>query len=213
MPRFTVLHVCMGNICRSPMAERLLVLALRKQVGDRVDDLYLSHGAGTGAWHAGEAMNPPAARQVLLRGGDPSGFRARQVSGEMIDRSDLVLCATAEQVSYVLRLRPGATPRTFVLGEFGRLLTDVTLPALDEAAGDLSALAGENHAGSSSKIRYSAYARGVALVEAVDAARAGAAARSEDDLDDPWGMAESEYARVADEIEHTVVPLALALTR
>jgi len=182
----------MGNICRSPMAERLLVLALRKQVGDRVDDLYLSHGAGTGAWHAGEAMNPPAARQVLLRGGDPSGFHARQVSGEMIDRSDLVLCATAEQVSYVLRLRPGARARTFVLGEFGRLLTNVKLPALDEG---------------------SAYARGVALVEAVDAARAGAASRSEDDLDDPWGMAESEYARVADEIEQTVVPLAVALTR
>ncbi len=196
MPQFTVLHVCMGNICRSPMAERLLVLALRKQVGDRVDDLYLSHGAGTGAWHAGEAMNPPAARQVMLRGGDPTGFRARQVRNDMIDRSDLVLCATAEQVSYVLRLCPGARPRTFVLGEFGRLLTDVTLPdsggALDER---------------------SAYDRGVALVEAVDAARAGAAPRSEDDLDDPWGMAESEYARVADEIEQTVVPLALALTR
>jgi protein-tyrosine phosphatase len=207
----------MGNICRSPMAERLLVLALRKQVGDWVDDLYLSHGAGTGAWHAGGAMNPPAARQVILRGGEPAGFRARQIRGEMIDRSDLVLCATAEQVSYVLRLRPDAGPRTFVLGEFGRLLTDVKRldsgGALDEANGDLSALAGENHAGSSSKIQRSAYARGVALVVAVDAARAGAAPRSADDLDDPWGMAETEYARVADEIERTVVPLALALTR
>jgi len=178
------------------MAERLLVLALRKQVGDRVDDLYLSHGAGTGAWHTGEAMNPPAARQVSLRGGDPAGFRARQVRADMIDSSDLVLCATSEQVSYVLRLCPGAGPRTFVLGEFGRLLTGVALPSV---AGALD--------------EHSAYARGVALVEAVAAARAGAAARSEDDLDDPWGMAESEYARVADEIDQTVVPLAVALTR
>jgi len=186
----------MGNICRSPMAERLLVLALRKQIGDRVDDLYLSHGAGTGAWHAGEAMNPPAARQVLLRGGDPAGFRARQVRADMIDSADLVLCATDEQVSYVLRLCPEATPRTFVLGEFGRLLKDVTLPVLPGGLDDRSA-----------------YARGIALVEAVDAARAGAAPRSEDNLDDPWGMAESEYARVADEIEQTVVPLALSLTR
>ena len=57
---FAVLHVCMGNICRSPLAERLLHLALRKHVGDRVDEEYLSHGAGTGGWHVGEGMNPPA---------------------------------------------------------------------------------------------------------------------------------------------------------
>ncbi len=128
MRPFTVLHVCVGNICRSPMAERLFTLALRREVGDRVDDLYLSHGAGTGPWHVGEPMNPPAGRQVTLRGGDPGGFRARQVTGDLIAMSDLVLCATAEQVSYVLGLRPDAEARTFVLGEFGRLLADVKVP-------------------------------------------------------------------------------------
>jgi protein-tyrosine phosphatase len=178
------------------MAERLLTLALREQVGDRVNDLYLSHGAGTGTWHVGEPMNPPAARQVTRRGGDPSGFRARKVSGDLIDLSDLVLCATAEQVSYVLGLRPDAQARTFVLGEFGRLLADIKLP-LSDAALDTN----------------SARARGVALIGAVDAARQGAASWPGDDLDDPWGMADSEFARVADEIERTVVPLALALTR
>jgi protein-tyrosine phosphatase len=196
VPRFTVLHVCVGNICRSPMAERLFTLALREQVGDRVDDLYLSHGAGTGAWHIGESMNPPAARQVTKRGGDPAGFRARGLSGDLIDASDLVLCATADQVSYVLGLRPDAAARTFVLGEFGRLLADLKLPISDDALD-----------------KNSAYARGVALVEAADAARGGAASRPSDDLDDPWGMADTEFARVADEIERTVVPLALALTR
>jgi hypothetical protein len=52
----------MGNICRSPMAERLLALAAREVVGDKADDLIHSHSAGTGGWHAGEEMNPPAAR-------------------------------------------------------------------------------------------------------------------------------------------------------
>ena len=156
MPPFTVLHVCVGNICRSPMAERLFTLALRKQVGDRVEQLYLSHGAGTGSWHAGDPMNPPAARQVTLRGGDPAGFRARKVTGDLIDSSDLVLCATAEQVSYVLGLRPDAEARTFVLGEFGRLLADAKLPDSDGALDERNA-----------------YARGVALVEAVDVARGG----------------------------------------
>jgi protein-tyrosine phosphatase len=207
VPPFTILHVCVGNICRSPMAERLLTLALRRQVGDRVSELYLSHGGGTGTWHLGEPMNPPAARQVRQRGGDPSGFRARQVTAAMIDSSDLILCATADQVARVLELRPSAEHRTFVLGEFGRLLADVDLGALPPPTGAPTA----------------AYDRGVALVAAVDATRGGAPAdgraRSSrrlpspaDNLTDPWGRPEREYARVADLIEATVGPLASALT-
>lgn len=207
MPPFTVLHVCLGNICRSPMAERLLLLALRRRVGDLVDKLYVSHGAGTGSWHVGEPMNAPAARQVIARGGDASGFRARRISGSMIDSSDLVLCATAEQVAHVLSMRPDAAAKTFVLGEFGRLLSMVDLDVLPPAG----------------TTPEEAYDRGVALVVAVDAARGGGAVwgsdgqrrvppLQSDDLDDPWGMSDREFARVADEIERTVVPLAAALT-
>jgi protein-tyrosine phosphatase len=36
VPPFTVLHVCMGNICRSPMAERLLALAVRERAAAQV---------------------------------------------------------------------------------------------------------------------------------------------------------------------------------
>lgn len=196
MAPFTILHVCVGNICRSPMAERLLMVALRRQVGDRVDEFYLSHGAGTGTWHIGQPMNPPAARQVRQRGGDPNGFRARQVSTAMIDSSDLVLCATSEQVEHVLELRRSAEHRTFVLGEFGRLLAGLDLSALPPGAETAS----------------SAYERGVALVAAVDAARGGGRPGRDDDLADPWGLADGEFARVADQIEATVGPLAAALT-
>lgn len=206
MPPFTVLHVCVGNICRSPMAERLLALALRRRAGDGSDKLYLSHGAGTGAWHVGEPMNAPAARQVRARGGDDDGFLARKVTGDMIDISDLILCATSEQVAYILDVRSDAVHRTFVLGEFGRLLKRVDLKVLPPEAGTPDA----------------AYDRGVALVVAVDAARGGGAvwgsdgnrrepSRRSDDLADPWGMADREFARVADEIEVTIGPLAAAL--
>ena len=206
MAPFTVLHLCVGNICRSPMAERLLALALRKRVGDRIDELYLSQGAGTGSWHVGEPMNAPAARQLVLRGGDADGFRARKVTTQMIDTADLILCATAEQVHHVLDLRPDAAHRTFVLGEFGRLLADLDLNMLPRNDGSPA----------------SAYDRGIALVVLVDAARGGGAVwgsdgeqrvppRRRDNLSDPWGMADHEFARVADEIEATVVPFAAAL--
>ncbi|GAB3814999.1 arsenate reductase/protein-tyrosine-phosphatase family protein [Micromonospora zhanjiangensis] len=202
MPPFTVLHVCMGNICRSPMAERLLTLAARRRLErlpdadpGLLDELLHSHSAGTGGWHAGEEMNPPAARQVRTRGGDVDGFAARKLRSDQIDAADLVLTATADQQEYVTALRPDATARTFVLGEFGRLLPTVDLAGLPPAgvAPDL------------------VYTRGTALVRAVDQARAGAVPLAADDLDDPWGRGDQCFGRVADEIEETVEPLAAAL--
>ena len=203
MTPFTVLQVCMGNICRSPMAERLLVAAARARTGPAVDEVLHVHGAGTGGWHVGQSMDPGAARQVLARGGDVAGFRARKLSGEHIDASDLILTATAEQVDFVLGLRPDAVDRTFVLGEFGRLLSGV----------DVSTLPSGSSAGNSAGNidADSVYARGVALVAAVAAARAGKPPEPGDDLDDPWGRGDKIFSRVADEVESTVKPLAAAL--
>ncbi|GHJ51875.1 hypothetical protein [Micromonospora chersina] len=201
MPPFTVLHVCMGNICRSPMAERLLVLAVRERLGRlgvdpaRSDELVHSHSAGTGGWHAGEEMNPPAARQVISRGGAVDGFAARRLRSDLIDAADLVLTATADQHEYVVALRPDAAARTFVLGEFGRLVGTVDRAGLPPVEATPEAV----------------YARGVALVEAADAARQGSTALPTDDLDDPWGRGDQCFSRVADEIEETVQPLAAAL--
>lgn len=201
MPPFTVLHVCMGNICRSPMAERLLVLAVRERLGrlgadpERSDELLHSHSAGTGGWHAGEEMNPPAARQVASRGGDVAGFAARKLRSDLIDAADLILTATADQREYVVALRPDAAGRTFVLGEFGRLLGGVDAGGLPPAEATPEAV----------------YARGVALVAAADGARQGGDPLPTDDLDDPWGRGDQCFGRVADEIEETVHPLAAAL--
>ncbi|MDG4804994.1 phosphotyrosine protein phosphatase [Micromonospora sp. WMMD980] len=201
MPPFTVLHVCMGNICRSPMAERLLLLAVRERLARLdvdpagSDALVHSHSAGTGGWHAGEEMNPPAARQVIARGGEVTGFAARRLRSDLIDAADLVLTATADQQEYVVALRPDAAGRTFVLGEFGRLLGPLDRSALPAAEATPEAV----------------HARGVALVAAVEAARQGASALPTDDLDDPWGRGDQCFSRVADEIEETVQPLAAVL--
>ncbi|MEU5905998.1 phosphotyrosine protein phosphatase [Micromonospora sp. NPDC047527] len=201
MPPFTVLHVCMGNICRSPMAERLLALAVRERLARRSQDpagaeeLLHSHSAGTGGWHAGEEMNPPAARQVIGRGGDVEGFAARKLRSDLIDAADLVLTATADQQEYVVALRPDAAARTFVLGEFGRLLAAVDTAALPAAEATPEGV----------------YARGVALVAAAHGNRLGTSLLPTDDLDDPWGRGDQCFSRVADEIEETVHPLAAAL--
>jgi protein-tyrosine phosphatase len=208
VPPFTVLHVCMGNICRSPMAERLLALAVRQalaaavpvgapQAAPDADELIHSHSAGTGGWHAGEEMNPPAARQVRARGGDDRGFAARKLRSDLIDAADLILTATADQQEYVVALRPDAAERTFVLGEFARLLREVDADRLPPASPTPDAV----------------YARGVALVEAAQAVRDDAPPQETDDLDDPWGRGDQTFARIADEIEEAVRPFAALLLR
>ena len=94
-----------------------------------------------------------------------------------------------------LALRPDAAPRTFVLGEFGRLLPLVDLGALPEAKATPGGV----------------YARGTALVAAVAAVRGHESPLPSVDLDDPWGRGDQTFARVADEIEATLRPLAAAL--
>ena len=201
MAPFTVLHVCMGNICRSPMAERMLARAVRDRVAALVPagadpgELVRSVSAGTGGWHAGEEMNPPAARQLAARGCEPAGFAARKLTGDHIDEAVLVLTATADQHDYVVALRPDAAARTFVLGEFGRLLAEAATDALPAAAPDAGAV----------------HARGAALVAAVHAARDGAESLPADDRGDPWGRGDQTFTRIADEIDLTTTPLADAL--
>jgi protein-tyrosine phosphatase len=199
MPPFSVLHVCMGNICRSPMAEHLLNMSFARRLAADTDAdlgaLLYSHSAGTGGWHAGEKMNPPAAREIARRGGDSSAFEARKLRSDHIDAADLILTATADQHEYVLALRPDAAARSFVLAEFGRLLATVDESALPAPGTTPEAV----------------YARGVALVAAAHAARAGADSLPTDDLDDPWGRGDAAFVRIADEIEATVEPLATRL--
>src|SRR5919204_1270806 len=109
----------MGNICRSPMAERLTVLAARNLVGDKADELLRVHSAGTGPWHVGEPMYPSASRLVLSRGGSVDGFACRTLSPDDIESSDLILTATAEQQRAVVSWRGGAGGRRGLLPALG----------------------------------------------------------------------------------------------
>jgi protein-tyrosine phosphatase len=197
---FTVLHVCMGNICRSPMAERLLVLNAERRLAKigvevPVGVVLVSASAGTGGWHEGEEMNPSAARQVIALGGSVVGFAARKLRSDQIDAADLVLTATADQQDYVAALRPDAAARTFVLGEFGRLLTHVDLSILPPVQPTPEGV----------------HARGVALVAVVDKVRAGADPLPSDDLDDPWGRGDKTFTRIGAEIDDVIAEFTAAL--
>ncbi|KDE89031.1 phosphotyrosine protein phosphatase, partial [Stenotrophomonas maltophilia M30] len=100
-----LLVVCLGNICRSPMAEgalraRLDASPLAGQV--QVDS------AGTGDWHVGE---PPDRRAIACAAGhgvDIGGLRARQLQAVDFDRFDWILCADEANLRDAGRLASAA---------------------------------------------------------------------------------------------------------
>jgi len=98
---YRVCLVCLGNICRSPMAEVVLRAQLAKAgLGESV----VVDSAGTGDWHIGWRMNPPARLQLEQRGYDGSAHRARQFDRSWLAERDLVLAMDASNLAALRHL-------------------------------------------------------------------------------------------------------------
>lgn len=88
MAQHRILFVCLGNICRSPMAEGVFRRVVEEQ---GLADRFVIDSAGLGDWHIGQAPDHRAQRAARLRGIDISEQSARQVVDEDFDRFDLLL--------------------------------------------------------------------------------------------------------------------------
>lgn len=99
----SVLLVCMGNICRSPMAEGFL----RHRLQDRLQGavVYVD-SAGTHGYHAGAAPDPRAQAATARRGFQIGHLKARQVVSEDFLRFDLVLAMDSDNLQFLARLAP-----------------------------------------------------------------------------------------------------------
>ena len=94
--KINVLFVCLGNICRSPMAEAVFRDLVQKE---GLADRFEIGSAGTGDWHIGE---PPhrGTRETLQRHGiESNGLIAKHVSQAMLDRADYVVAMDAENMA------------------------------------------------------------------------------------------------------------------
>ena len=89
---YRIAVVCLGNICRSPMAGAVLAdRVARAGLDDRVE----VETAGTGDWHVGHPMDRRAAAVLAAAGLDPSAHRAQQFDPAWFERFDLVLAMDA----------------------------------------------------------------------------------------------------------------------
>lgn len=94
-----ILMVCLGNICRSPLAEGILQAKADAQgLPWEVDS------AGTGAYHVGELPDPRSQAVARKYGLDISDQRARQFKAADLDRFDLIFAMDRSNYQNILRL-------------------------------------------------------------------------------------------------------------
>jgi protein-tyrosine phosphatase len=97
----SVLFVCLGNICRSPLAEAAL-RAEAERLGLEVE----VDSAGTGDWHVGRPPDPRAQAVAARNGVDIAHLRARRVEAEDFRRFDHIVALDAENLTNLRALKP-----------------------------------------------------------------------------------------------------------
>lgn len=98
-----ILFVCLGNICRSPLAEGVFRHQLETA---RMADRFEIDSAGCGGWHTGELPDRRSIAVAQSHGIDISDQRARQIHVEDFDRFDLILGLDRDNVRHLLAMKP-----------------------------------------------------------------------------------------------------------
>lgn len=116
-----VLFVCLGNICRSPLAEAVA----RKRLAEAGLDVAVA-SCGTGGWHAGEGADSRMVAAAWAAGYDLSGHRARRLRARDFANYDLLLAMDRDNLRELRQLAatPGQVEQTALFLEW----TDVAPP-------------------------------------------------------------------------------------
>lgn len=121
---YRICVVCLGNSCRSPIAEVVLADRLRKA---GLEQAVVVDSAGTGGWHVGEDMDRRSRRTLEQAGYDVPPHRARRIEADWFDGRDLVLAMDRSNLSSLERLagvgrEPGPGPgKVRLFGSFGQV--------------------------------------------------------------------------------------------
>ncbi|MBT2248021.1 low molecular weight phosphatase family protein [Arthrobacter sp. BHU FT2] len=189
-----ILTVCTGNICRSPVAERLLQAGLNQVVPGGFEVA----SAGTRAM-VDDPMQPISADIVRTFGGTPDGFAARQLTPRILRGVDLVLTMTSGHRGEVLQQDASMLKRTFTIREFARMLDVLDARATehpDAGPDDADPLAANT-----------TYWRGLPARAAGVRHLALPADPSENDIIDPYRRSPEVYRQMEDELAPAIISI------
>jgi protein-tyrosine phosphatase len=112
----SVLFVCLGNICRSPLAEGVFRHVLDQA---KLSDRFRVDSAGTGSWHVGESPDHRAIRSAATHGVTLSGH-ARQIQPEDFRRFDYIVAMDQSNLAHLEQYREsvGGEAALYLLREF-----------------------------------------------------------------------------------------------
>ncbi|MFU8945395.1 low molecular weight phosphatase family protein [Mycetocola zhadangensis] len=128
MAPFSILTVCSGNICRSPIAEQML------RAGLRAYDAVTVTSAGT-VGLVGERMDERALNLAQSFGvTDAAKHVARELSEQQIRDADVVFAMSREHRRAIVQLYPRASRYTFTMREFARIAAEISDADLTDAA-------------------------------------------------------------------------------
>ena len=131
----SILVVCTGNVCRSPIAEGLLRAGLASRLGG---DAPAVSSVGTTGW-SGSGADPNSVEAAAEHGVDISGHRARELSDHHVASATLILAMSREHARAVVAREPDASSRTFTLKELVRLLESLPPASRFDLASRVSA--------------------------------------------------------------------------
>ena len=179
-----ILVVCTGNICRSPLAEKLLQSRL---TAAGIPAVVTSAGTRAMVDHP---MTDEAAFLVTQYGAEPTLHAAQQLTADRIAAADLVLTATREHRGEVVSLHPRAHRYAYTLNQFARLVAESAVVELVETRTITNFLSEINAT------------KGLAFPPAH---------RDDDDIEDPYRRSAEVYDRVGQIIDTAVTGIATAL--
>ena len=116
----SILFVCLGNICRSPLAQGIA----EKIIKEEGLDLHVD-SAGTGDWHIGESPCEHSIKIATINGIDISGQRGRQVKTEDFEKFDLIVGLDQSNIDNLKKI---GAKNLIKLGHFGHNNEDVPDP-------------------------------------------------------------------------------------
>ena len=126
MEKFRIMFVCHGNICRSPMAEFIMKDIVRR--AGRAD-AYLIASSATSTEEIGNPVYPPARRELLAHGIDPSGKVAVQLARADLNKYDMFIGMDSANIRNMRRmLGEGAEDKIYLMMSFVGSDADVADP-------------------------------------------------------------------------------------